>query len=108
MTDVAPTEAADFYRIGASVKLDSTRRVALGKYVTPIQISWFMASLFSATREDLRVLDAGAGVGSLATAQRLRDGGEMVPVIARSFCNGPGRYPGAKKSAVYGASRMGL
>ena len=68
MTDVALAEAADFYRIDASVKLDPKRRVALGQYVTPIQISRFMASLFTETLGDLRVLDAVAGVGSLTAA----------------------------------------
>ena len=68
MTDVALADAADFYRIDASVKLDPKRRVALGQYMTPIQISRFMASLFTETLGDLRVLDAGAGVGSLTAA----------------------------------------
>ncbi len=46
MTDVALAEAADFYRIDASLTLDAKRRVALGQYMTPVQIGRFMASLF--------------------------------------------------------------
>jgi adenine-specific DNA-methyltransferase len=68
MTDIALAETVDSYRIDASVKLDPKKRVALGQYMTPIQISRFMASLFSETHGDLRVLDPGAGVGSLAAA----------------------------------------
>lgn len=75
MKDVALPEAVDFYRIDASLKLDAKRRAALGQYMTPVPISRFMASLFSDTHGDLRVLDPGAGVGSLtaALAERLCD-----------------------------------
>ena len=68
MRDVALAEVVDFYRIDASLKLDDKRRAALGQYMTPVPISRFMASLFSETRGDLRVLDPGAGVGSLTAA----------------------------------------
>ncbi|MDE0357219.1 MAG: BsuBI/PstI family type II restriction endonuclease [Gammaproteobacteria bacterium] len=68
MRDVALAEAVDFFRIDASLKLDAKRRAALGQYMTPVPISRFMASLFSETRGDLRVLDPGAGVGSLTAA----------------------------------------
>ena len=68
MKDIALAEAVDFFRIDASRKLDAKRRAALGQYMTPVPISRFMASLFSATRGDLRVLDPGAGVGSLTAA----------------------------------------
>jgi adenine-specific DNA-methyltransferase len=48
-------------------------RKAKGQIFTPPAISAFMASLFSAFRRRLRVLDAGAGVGILSAAlcQRL-------------------------------------
>ena len=68
MTDVALAEAADFYRIDASLTLDAKRRVALGQYMTPVQIGRFMASLCWDTLGALRVLDQGAGVGSLTAA----------------------------------------
>ncbi len=68
MKDGALAEAVDFYRIDASSKLDAKRRAALGQYMTPVPISRFMASLFSETHGDLRVLDPGAGVGSLTAA----------------------------------------
>ena len=73
MNDTALVDAVDFYRIDASLKLDTERRTTLGQYMTPAPIGRFMASLFSETRGDLRVLDPGAGVRSLtaALAERL-------------------------------------
>jgi adenine-specific DNA-methyltransferase len=61
-------DATDFYRIAASPKLDPERRVKHGQYMTPAPISRFMAGLFSNLSGDLRVLDPGAGVGSLTSA----------------------------------------
>ena len=68
MTDTALGETVDFYRVDASLKLDTERRAALGQYMTPAPIGRFMASLFAETCGDLRVLDPGAGVGSLTAA----------------------------------------
>lgn len=68
MKAIALAEAVDSYRIDASLVLDRKRRAALGQYMTPVPISRFMASLFSETHGDLRVLDPGAGVGSLTAA----------------------------------------
>ena len=73
MTGAALAEIVDFYRVDASTKLDSAKRALLGQYMTPAPIARFMASLFSETCSDIRVLDPGAGVGSLtaALAERL-------------------------------------
>ncbi len=73
MTGSTFAEAVDFYRVEASPKLDAKRRTLLGQYMTPVPIGRFMASLFVETRGDMRVLDPGAGVGSLtaALAERL-------------------------------------
>ena len=68
MTVSALAETADFYRIDASLKLDARKRALLGQYMTPTPIGRFMASLFSQTRGEMRVLDPGAGVGSLTAA----------------------------------------
>ena len=61
-------EIADFYRIDASLKLDPKRRSGLGQYMTPVSIGRFMASLFDAVSGEVRLLDPGAGVGSLSAA----------------------------------------
>ena len=52
----------------ASAALGSTNRSELGQYMTPIAIARFMAGLFSDTSGDVKVLDPGAGVGSLTAA----------------------------------------
>ena len=65
MKAIALAEAVDFYRIDASLKLDPDRRAALGQYMTPVPISRFMASLFSETHGDLRVLDPGAAASGV-------------------------------------------
>lgn len=57
----------DQVRREASSLLDSRRRSELGQYMTPSPIAGFMASLFSYNGQ-ARLLDAGAGVGSLTSA----------------------------------------
>ncbi|OGT00660.1 MAG: hypothetical protein A2Y51_07290 [Gallionellales bacterium RIFCSPLOWO2_02_60_31] len=57
----------DQVRREASSLLDSQRRSDLGQYMTPSHIAAFMASLFSYNGQ-ARLLDAGAGVGSLTSA----------------------------------------
>ena len=61
-------ETADFYRVDASQKLDPNKRSGLGQYMTPVPICRFMASLFGDVSGDVRMLDPGAGVGSLSAA----------------------------------------
>ena len=46
----------------------STRKAALGQYMTPAHIATFMASLFPKTFTAFHLLDAGAGEGSLTRA----------------------------------------
>lgn len=62
------TETAESYGIDASLKLDRKRRSELGQYMTPASTARFMASMFSEPSDDLRVLDPGAGTGSLTAA----------------------------------------
>ena len=66
----------DKVRREASSLLDAQRRSDLGQYMTPSPIATFMASLFSYNGQ-ARLLDAGAGVGSLTSAffdQALQEG----------------------------------
>jgi predicted RNA methylase len=58
----------DEIRLEASRQLDPQRRSALGQFMTPSPIARFMAGLFSPTHQPIRLLDAGAGVGSLTSA----------------------------------------
>ena len=62
-------EQVDLYRVDASRKLDPKKRSALGQFMTPVSVAAFMASLFGENEgQDIQLLDAGAGVGSLTAA----------------------------------------
>lgn len=61
-------QRADFLRLDAARRLDPERRAALGQFMTPQPAARFMASLFERRGPFLRLLDAGAGVGSLTAA----------------------------------------
>jgi adenine-specific DNA-methyltransferase len=78
--DVQPAPAAqdllqvvDLLRLDATRKLDPERQAEMGQFMTPLPIAKLMASFFTAKGRTLRLLDAGAGVGSLSAAlvQRL-------------------------------------
>lgn len=72
-------DRVDLHRIEAARALDPRTRSELGQFLTPPPVASFMASLFERSCEEIRVLDAGAGVGSLlatftasACARRIR------------------------------------
>lgn len=58
----------DFSRLDASRRLDPGRRADLGQFLTPAATALLMASMFEPTAMPVRLLDAGAGVGSLSAA----------------------------------------
>ena len=68
MNQPAFADTSEFYRVDATLKLDPRRRSDLGQFMTPVPIGRFMASLFSDVSGDIRLLDPGAGVGSLTAA----------------------------------------
>src|SRR5437879_1730250 len=61
-------DRVDFFRLDANRRLDPARRSELGQFMTPPATAQFMASMFEAKSEVLKLLDAGAGVGSLSAA----------------------------------------
>ena len=67
-------DTAELYRVEASLKLDPKRRSGLGQYLTPAPIGRFMANLFAGFSNNIRLLDPGAGVGSLSAAVLERTG----------------------------------
>ena len=75
MSQVAFAETAEFYRVDASLKLDPKKRSMFGQYMTPAPVGRFMAGLFNDLTGHLRILDPGAGVGSLTATlvERLCD-----------------------------------
>jgi len=61
-------DSVEFFRLDANRKLDPERRSDLGQYMTPPATACLMASMFTAKKPDITLLDAGAGVGSLTAA----------------------------------------
>ncbi len=61
-------ERVETSRLQVSRRLDTNKRSALGQFLTPWEVARFMASLFKAKVAHIRVLDAGAGAGSLFAA----------------------------------------
>ncbi|MCG5244106.1 Eco57I restriction-modification methylase domain-containing protein [Azospirillum doebereinerae] len=59
---------ADAARIEVSSKLDPKERSKLGQFMTPVPVAGFIAEQFSQFPHQVRLLDAGAGVGALTAA----------------------------------------
>lgn len=58
----------DVLRVDAGRKQGQERKAALGQFLTPAPIARLMASMLPLSASTLRILDAGAGVGSLFAA----------------------------------------
>lgn len=61
-------DQAEASRLEVSPTLDPTTRSKLGQFMTPAPVATFMARMFDQLPRDVRLLDAGAGVGSLTAA----------------------------------------
>lgn len=61
-------EAVEEMRRIVSKHLERARRALMGQFLTPIPVALFMARMFEARKPVLRVLDPGAGIGSLSAA----------------------------------------
>lgn len=61
-------EAVEATRHIAVRRLDANRRVLLGQFLTPATVAMYMAHMIECTKPFVRVLDPGAGVGSLSAA----------------------------------------
>jgi adenine-specific DNA-methyltransferase len=61
-------ERVDFLRVDAGRKLDATRKVKLGQFMTPAPVAQLMASMLECSGPDVHILDPGAGIGSLFAA----------------------------------------
>ena len=78
----AKLTVVDQARLEANGRLNPARKAELGQFMTPASIAQFMAGLFSERKGDVRLLDAGAGVGSLTDAFISRWGSRDVCVCA--------------------------
>ncbi|NJN83846.1 MAG: N-6 DNA methylase [Caldilineaceae bacterium] len=61
-------EYVETLRHTVDLKLADQRRVQMGQFMTPAPVARFMASLFQNVGREVRLLDPGAGVGSLSVA----------------------------------------
>lgn len=61
-------ERVDLLRVDASRRLVPERRAEFGQFLTPIGVAGLMASMFELASDEVRLLDPGAGVGSLFAA----------------------------------------
>lgn len=61
-------EAVEEMRRDVSKHLERARRALMGQFLTPIPVALFMAEMFETRKPVLRVLDPGAGIGSLSAA----------------------------------------
>ena len=61
-------EQVEFFRLDANRRLDPKERARLGQFMTPPPVAALMASMFDLPRDEIRILDPGAGVGSLSAA----------------------------------------
>lgn len=58
----------DDARKEASARLDARRRTQMGQFLTPGPIATFMATMFDCRPSKIRILDPGAGTGTLCAA----------------------------------------
>ena len=77
-TASAEPGALDQVRLEANRHLNPERKAELGQFMTPESVAKFMAGLFSQRMGAIRLLDAGAGVGSLTAAFLNRLGADDV------------------------------
>lgn len=61
-------ERVERLRLAVGLEIDSVRKSALGQYFTPCSVARLMASMIGDAGAAPRILDAGAGVGSLSAA----------------------------------------
>jgi len=60
--------AVDDGRKRVSARLDPGRRTQMGQFLTPSPIATFMAGMFDCRKSEVRILDPGAGAGTLCAA----------------------------------------
>jgi adenine-specific DNA-methyltransferase len=66
--DTVLLSAVEQKRLQLSKSTEAKKKSQLGQFLTPERTAAFMAGLFPDAKGDCRLLDAGAGIGSLSTA----------------------------------------
>ena len=67
-TPISLNHAVDSIRKTANMKLDEKLRGKLGQFMSSSAVSELLTDMFESFTGDIRLLDAGAGVGSLTAA----------------------------------------
>jgi len=60
--------SVETYRREASLRLEARRRALMGQFLTPASVAMFMARMIECKKPVVRLLDPGAGLGSLSAA----------------------------------------
>lgn len=68
MENTAPLSVVDQTRLEVSKRTSAQKKSCLGQFLTPANTAAFMAGLFPKSTGECRLLDAGAGIGSLSSA----------------------------------------
>lgn len=66
--NISLMDTVDCFRLDANRKINPATRSKFGQFMTNASVANFMASLFANMSGEIRLLDAGAGVGSLTAA----------------------------------------
>lgn len=64
----AVSEVIEKERLSHAVETTESHKKDFGQYLTPYNIAKYMSSLFPKTKENLNILDPGAGIGTLSCA----------------------------------------
>ncbi|HXB66663.1 MAG TPA: hypothetical protein VNY05_00350 [Candidatus Acidoferrales bacterium] len=91
-TGVAEPGALDEVRREASRQLNPQRKAELGQFMTRESVAKFMAGLFTDRVGSIRLLDAGAGIGSLTAAFLNRWGSHDVCATVYEIDEGLASY----------------
>ncbi|MFD3391429.1 Eco57I restriction-modification methylase domain-containing protein [Alteromonas macleodii] len=75
-------KSAETRRVQATPLLDQSKRGKLGQYMTPEEVARLLPTFFSNADDQVRLLDAGAGVGSLTAAfiDQLNESNEVFSI----------------------------
>lgn len=84
-TPINLNDIADVNRVEANGKLDEKLRSKLGQFMSSSSVSMLLADMFENVAGEHRLLDAGAGVGSLTAAFVERVKGNATSIEATCF-----------------------
>lgn len=81
---LALAEKIEKQRITHAEKTSQVHKADYGQFFTPYRIASFMASLFPRTEDEIRLLDPGAGIGTLSCAflARIKNESWNIPKIS--------------------------